>query len=119
MIRIACIIALLMMSFAGGVFYERSFSETKNQLSGRIAELDTHIAGLESQNERLNSTLQLVKRQIQTDRVAYQSLQEIVEVSQQQRDRLKAKLDIQQALLKRLSEQVENPPSPVPDRAVP
>ncbi len=109
MIRIASIIVLLLTSFAGGVFYERSFSEAKDRLSARIAELETHVDELEGQNNRLNNTLQLVKRQIQTDRIAYQSLQEVVEVSQQQRDRLKARLEDQQALLKKLSEQVEDP----------
>lgn len=108
MVRIACIIVLLMASFAGGVYYERSFSEIEGRLSGRIAELEEQASRLSSRNASLNSTLQLVKRQIQTDRVAYQSLQEIVEVSQLQRDRLKAKLELQQVLLKKLSDQVNS-----------
>ena len=107
MLRILIVLALVLTVFAGGAFYEHTSSKTQIELREQIAELEKNSRSLKQKNLELNETLQLVKRQIQTDRIAYKSLQDAVEVSQQSRDELFRQVQGQQEILKKLREQQE------------
>ncbi len=107
MVRVFAVLVLLIVSFAAGIYYERLDSDVPDALSGEMALLKHEAEALSEKNSRLNETLQLVKRQIQTDRIAYQSLQEIVESSEQDREVLRSQLESQQVLLQKLRTKLE------------
>ena len=83
-------------------------SGTTSEHDQKIERLEQENASLSGKNENLSETLQLVKRQIQTDRIAYQSLQEIVESSEQDREMLRSQLETQQQLLTKLRKKLED-----------
>ena len=56
--------------------------------------------------EDLEKTLDLVRRQIQTDRIAYDNLQRSVEASEQERKRIQEQIESQRALLERLKKKL-------------
>ena len=107
MIRIFVVLVLLILSFVGGIFYERSDQRKVGELNVKISSLELETAALKQRNEQLNETLKLVKRQIQTDRIAYQALQKIIEESDSGQSNLKQQLEDQRELLKKLREKLE------------
>ena len=107
MIKIFFVLVLLIISFFGGIFYQKSGSGLEAELQTKIEQLEKESDGLRFRNEELKETLNLVKRQIQTDRIAYQSLQESFESFDAERDQLKSQLESQQALLKQLKKRLE------------
>jgi hypothetical protein len=109
MIRIFAVLVLLILSFIGGVFYERSDQRKVGELNSKITALELEAVSLKQHNEQLNETLLLVKRQIQTDRIAYQALQKIVEDSESGQSVLKQQLEDQRELLSKLRKILEQP----------
>ena len=107
MINIFLVLVLLIISFFGGIFYQKSGSGVEIELQAKIEQLDKESEALTSRNEELKETLNLVKRQIQTDRIAYQSLQESFESFDAERSELKSQLERQQDLLKQLKKRLE------------
>jgi chaperonin cofactor prefoldin len=109
MVRIFVVLVLLILSFVGGVFYERSDQRKVGELNSKITALELEAVTLKQHNEQLSETLKLVKRQIQTDRIAYQELQKIVEESESGQSVLKQQLEEQRELLKKLRKKLEQP----------
>jgi len=107
MIRVFLVLVLLILSFIGGIYYERSDQRQVGELNKKIEVLELEGAALKQRNEKLNETLKLVKRQIQTDRIAYQALQEIVEESESGQSSLKQQLEDQRELLIKLRKRLE------------
>ena len=106
MYKVFGVLLLLIASFAAGMVYERYGSTREGDLKQQISSLEIEVEELSARNEELKETLNLVKRQIQTDRVAYQALQEAVSDSERQRDDLKQQLESQRELLKQLKQQL-------------
>jgi septal ring factor EnvC (AmiA/AmiB activator) len=107
MIRVFIVLILLIVSFVSGLFFERYQSGEIGKLNERLSSAETESESLAKQNENLKQTLQLVKRQIQTDRIAYKQLQDTIDLSQGDREALKEKLEAQRQLLKKLREKLE------------
>ncbi len=63
--------------------------------------LKTRIVGLEK-------TLSLVRRQIQTDRIAYDNLQRSVDASERERKRIQEQIESQRLLLERLKKKLND-----------
>ncbi len=107
MIRIFAVLVLLILSFIGGIFYEKADQSQISDLNEKLENLEVESAVLKQRNEQLKDTLKLVKRQIQTDRIAYQALQKIVEESESGQASLKQQLEDQRKLLKQLRQNME------------
>lgn len=106
MLKVFIALVLIIASFFGGLYYERYYSAEEASLHGKIAELEQRSAGVQAENEELKETLGLVKRQIQTDRVAYESLQQAVQASEEERETLREQIASQRELLKKLRDRL-------------
>ncbi len=95
----------MIVSFCAGFFYTRFFDDNVNEMHRRIKTLEVELASSKDRNEDLRDTLQLVKRQIQTDRLAYESLQKTVIENEKQNEKMQAQLEKQRKRLSRLSKQ--------------
>ena len=107
MLRTFLVLVLLIASFTGGLFYERYSSGEIGKLTNELDLARMEAAKAKSRQDQINETLQLVKRQIQADRVAYQALQQTVDESEKERALLKEKVEVQQKLLKKLKQKLE------------
>jgi hypothetical protein len=107
MIRVFVVLVLVIAGFTAGIFFERMDFGSSKEHDQKLELLEQENETLAKKNKNLNETLQLVKRQIQTDRIAYQSIQEIVESSEQDRELLRAQLESQQELLTKLRSKLE------------
>ncbi len=99
---IALTIVLLMAAFAAGVKYSQYSDSRIAEYRTRIADLNQQLSESKLKIENLRETLQLIKRQLQTDRLAYQTLQQSVIDSEQQRLELQATLKQQKERLQNL-----------------
>ena len=108
MVRIFLVLVLLIASFAGGMYVEKISPGEEGSLKQQVQDLEAQLEEAKTRSTELNETLQLVKRQIQTDRIAYQALQQSVEDSEQERQALREKLDSQRELLKKLRDRLES-----------
>ena len=109
MLKILGVLVLIIASFLGGVYYQKQDTGELTRLDQTIRELSTELEQEKLRNGELRDTLQLVKRQIQADRIAYESLLEVVESSEAERQSLAEKVDKQQELLRILRERLEQP----------
>ena len=109
MIKVFIVILFVITSFLGGVYFERYDSGEVGKLISELEGSRADVEALEIQNQNLKQTLQLVKRQIQADRIAYQALQEVVDSSSGEREILKEKLEAQRELLKKLRDKLDQP----------
>ena len=107
MAKVLIVILLVIASFLGGVYFERYDSGEVGKLTSHLDDSRAEVDALETQNQNLKQTLQLVKRQIQADRIAYQALQEVVDSSSGDREALKQKLEDQRELLKKLRDKLD------------
>ncbi len=105
-IRIA-ILAALILAFGAGYFFGLPEEDGKAALQKQIASLQQKNDLLTANNDELAQTLGLIRRQVQTDRVAYEKLKKDVESSEQQREQLREKFDSQRQLLDRLKKKIE------------
>ena len=105
--KIAGVIVLVVFAFVAGVMYQRMDQSEVSSLNQNISNLEEQLSAQRAKNDDLKETLNLVKRQIQTDRIAYQELQRIVEGSDGERAELRQKIEDQQRLLKSLRERLE------------
>ena len=92
MIRVFGVLIGFILCFVAGYLYNGYDQSDLNQLNKTIDQLQDENAELSRSNENINDTLALVKRQIQTDRVAYQALQETIASSEQNRELLQSQL---------------------------
>jgi chromosome segregation ATPase len=107
MVKVFIVIVLVIASFLGGVYFERYDSGKVGKLKNQLEASRVEANNLETQNQNLKQTLQLVKRQIQADRIAYQALQNIVESASGEREALKQKIEAQRELLQRLRDKLD------------
>ena len=102
------IVGLIILAMAGGYFLGRPNEDIQQQLQGRIEQLLESSESLAQRNQNLEQTLDLVKRQIQTDRIAYQSLKNTVDESEKERQDMLTKFQSQRELLEKLKNKLEN-----------
>ena len=107
MVKIAGIVILVLLAFVAGILYEQIDQSETDKLTRQIASLEKELAAQQQINENLNDTLKLVKRQIQTDRIAYQELQKIIDGSVGERAELRKQIESQQQLLKSMRDRLE------------
>ena len=107
MLKVLAVLVLIIASFFGGIYYQKQDTDELGQLELNIAEISAELDQEKMRNSELNETLQLVKRQIQADRIAYESLLEVVESSEAERQALGEKVEQQQELLRKLRERLE------------
>lgn len=107
MIKVFIVLILLILSFVGGIFYERLDQSQISVLKTKIVEIESDSKYLSRRNLELTDTLGLVKRQIQTDRIAYENLQKSILSSEQERGLLKQQLEDQRGLLKQLRNKLD------------
>ncbi len=105
-IRLA-IIGAMFLAFGLGYFLampdENAAALVKQQLTKEVNKNRL----LQENIDELSQTLGLVRRQVQTDRIAYESLKKDVERSEQQRTALQEKFESQRELLERLKKKIE------------
>lgn len=101
------LVGLLVFSFAAGYFFGLPNEDRAQSLEQQNQDLNTEIQRLSQRNQQLEQTLDLVKRQIQTDRIAYDSLRKTVDLAEQERAATKQKLESQRELLERLKKKLE------------
>ncbi len=77
-------------------------------MAEQLAALSTENKQLGQHNAQLEQTIALVKRQIQTDRIAYAALQKTVEDSDRKRQDMLAKFESQRELLDRLKQKIDS-----------
>ncbi len=107
MVRIALVIILILSAFIGGYWLAKQDDKALQKLQGEMAQEKGKVFELESRNTELKQTLQLVKRQIQTDRIAYESLQQVVQSSDLEQTQLREALQQQRKLLKELQQRLQ------------
>ncbi len=102
MLRVLTALIILIAGFTGGMYFQRLDQSRIDELNNTIVRLEKESAGLSKRNAELKETLKLVKRQIQTDRIAYMALQELVENSAAQQSELQTQLEKQRKRLESL-----------------
>jgi septation ring formation regulator EzrA len=107
MVKLVGVIVLVVFAFVAGVMYQRMDQSEVSSLNQKISNLEEELGAQRGKSDDLRETLNLVKRQIQTDRIAYQELQRIVEGSDEQRAELRQQIEDQQRLLKSVRERLE------------
>ena len=101
------LVGLLVFVFAGGYFVGLPDQDRALELETRNQDLRIQIDRLSQRNQQLEQTLDLVKRQIQTDRIAYESLKKTVDQAEQERAATQQRLESQRELLERLKKKLE------------
>jgi prefoldin subunit 5 len=99
---------LIALSFGAGYYLGLPDSDAALQLQQRIDELGQNNQELAQRNQNLEQTLDLVKRQVQTDRIAYESLKKTVDKSEQERQAMLEKFQSQRDLLDNLKKKLES-----------
>ena len=101
------LVGLLLFAFAAGYFSGLPNEDLALELADKNRQLNLQIDRLSNRNQQLEQTLDLVKRQIQTDRIAYESLKKTVDLADQERAATQQKLESQRELLERLKKKLE------------
>ena len=101
-LKVAAVLALLAASFFGGVYYPRQDTAELGKLNRTVQALTAQLEQEKARSQELDDTLRLVKRQLQADRIAYETLQESVAAAESARAALREKVAAQQELLKKL-----------------
>lgn len=101
-------IGLVAFAFGAGYYMAMPSPEFGQILAAENEQLVEQNQALVARNKQLEQTLDLVKRQIQTDRIAYASLQRSVDDAEQKREEMLKKFDSQRELLDRLKKQLGN-----------
>jgi len=96
------------LAFAAGYYIGLPDSNEALQLQKRIDQLAETNGGLAQRNQNLEQTLDLVKRQVQTDRIAYESLKKTVDQSETERQQMLEKFQSQRELLETLKKKLDS-----------
>ena len=102
------VVGLTALAFGAGYFVGLPDPQAGEQINNSIEVLEAEREQLSRENEELRETMALVKRQIQTDRIAYDNLQRSVEASEQSRLELEQKLASQRELLDRIRQRLQS-----------
>lgn len=95
------------LAFGAGYFLALQEYSNVAEDTPTITSLGNEIEEHVLRNQQLEQTLSLVKRQIQTDRIAYASLQKTVEESDRERKIMQEKFKSQRDLLDRLKQKID------------
>ncbi len=95
-------IGFMVLAFAAGFFMGRPGHEMVMVDQAHLRTLEEERDHLKARNRDLEITLGLVKRQIQTDRIAYGNLQRTVEASEQERMRIQKQVEVLREILEHL-----------------
>ena len=101
------IAGLVLLAFAAGYFLALPDPGESEQMRQELVTTTAELERVSARNAGLEETLSLVKRQVQTDRIAYDNLQRSVEASDRERMQLQERLESQRALLERLKEKLD------------
>ena len=107
MLKVFTILLAVMLSFVAGMYYQRLDQTEVVELRQRLDQQKQSIQRLTDRNDELSETLSIVKRQVQTDRIAYASLQQTVDSSANQQVALRKQLEDARALLKQLRQRLD------------
>ena len=108
MLQKLIICGLLILAFIGGYMLASKGQEVIDSLGVELASTQSERDIARDRIAQLEQTLSLVKRQLQTDRIAYDKLQKSVDTSEKQRLVTEQKLAAQRALLDRLKQKIDN-----------
>jgi len=97
----------LMLAFALGYFLALPQEDEGTLLLKQMEKMEIDNAALTINNNELRETLGLIRRQIQTDRIAYDALKRTMDESERQRELMQEKLSSQRELLERLKKKIE------------
>ena len=100
-------VGLIVLAFGGGYYLATPSPEIGALLTAENDGLIEQNQRLMDRNASLEETLDLVKRQVQTDRIAYAALQEDVDDAERKRQELLQKFESQRELLDRLKQKLE------------
>lgn len=106
LIRLVMVGALI-LSFGAGYFLALPQEDAAGVLQKELNDLRIENAALTASNTELAETLGLVRRQIQTDRIAYDNLKTTVDEAERQRALMQEKFESQRAVLERLKKQIQ------------
>ena len=112
MIRILSALVTLIIVFFIGHYIGKAGQFDQHDEGLKIAQqqnqkLTQQLAELEESKSQLTDTLAIVKRQIQTDRIAYETLQQSVDSSQLKHQDMLKKFEQQRELLQKMKEKLE------------
>ncbi len=108
MIQKLLVAGVIGLAFGAGYFLALKDNKEVPEAAQTIVALRSEKDALVLRNRELEQTLALVKRQIQTDRIAYASLQKTVEQSDRERKIMQEKFKSQRELLDRLKQKIDN-----------
>lgn len=100
-------LGLIALAFGAGYYMAMPSPEFGQTLAAENERLIEENQKLAARNVQVEQTLDLVKRQVQTDRIAYASLQRTVEEAEQRRTETQSQLEAQRALLEKLKDKLD------------
>ena len=107
MLQRLIVVGLVALAFGAGYFIALPDPGERQLLQQSLDQANSELERLTQRNADLEQTLSLVKRQVQTDRIAYDNLQRSVEASDRERAQLQERLESQRALLERLKAKLD------------
>ena len=106
MFRFLLMVGLLFFAAGAGYYLGLPDDSETTSLRYQLEQISQKNAELTERNVRLEGTLDLVKRQIQTDRIAYQSMRDDLDNAELQREQVLSKLKAQRTLLDQLKKKI-------------
>ena len=99
---------LILLAFGAGYIVALPDSQSGDSARETLLAVEQERDLLKSRIVDLEKTLDLVRRQIQTDRVAYDNLQRSVDESERERKLIQEQIESQRALLERLKKKLND-----------
>jgi len=100
-------VGCVLLAFGLGYFIALPDEQITTVLNEKLASEVKKNKLLKENNDELAETLGLVRRQVQTDRIAYEGLKNDVQRSEEQRVVMQEKFETQRALLERLKKKID------------
>lgn len=97
---------LILLAFGAGYIVALPDSQSGDSERETLLAVEQERDLLKSRIVDLDKTLELVRRQIQTDRIAYDNLQRSVDESERERKLIQEQIESQRALLERLKKKL-------------
>ena len=101
------VVGLVLLGFGAGYYLALPDPGESLQVQQALETANAELERVAARNKDLEETLSIVKRQVQTDRIAYDNLQRSVEASDRERAQLQERLESQRALLERLKNKLD------------
>ncbi|MDE0095873.1 MAG: hypothetical protein OXN16_02095 [Gammaproteobacteria bacterium] len=99
---------LILLAFGAGYIVALPDSQSGDSERETLLAVEQERDLLKSRIVDLEKTLDLVRRQIQTDRIAYDNLQRSVDESERERKLIQEQIESQRALLERLKKKLND-----------